>query len=99
MLEGTSLIIVYITLCLCGVLLHFLKKMKTVKDETGKFITLREYYKDNPYTTAIALISCIVVFLILLASDQMNLAVSFGVGYFCDSAADGIAKRSLQKVG
>lgn len=98
MLEGTSLIVVYVVLCICGVLLHFLKKMKTVKEETGKFITIQEYYRDNPYTTAIALVSCVVVFLILFASGQMNLAVSFGVGYLCDSAADGLARRSLQKV-
>lgn len=96
-LEGTSLIVVYVALCICGLFLHFLKKMKAVHLETGKIISFKRYYRGNPYTTLISVVSCIAAFLIFFATGQMNVALALATGYLSDSIVDAISKRAIDK--
>jgi hypothetical protein len=86
-------LMLYIVLCLCGVLLHFMTKIQTLRSKDKK-IDFWVFYKNDPYATGISIVSCISAFIIFLATGQMNLALAFTTGYMCDSIAKNIAERS-----
>lgn len=72
----------YLVTALVGMVAHFLKKK--VKGES--MTEIKDYFRDHVKSTALALISTLIGFVILLQLGQINsFFAAFGIGYLCDS--------------
>lgn len=89
--------VLYIALCACGVLLHFMTKIQTMRIKNRK-ISFCSFYKEDPYATGISIISTIAAFIIFVYTGQMNLSLAFATGYMCDSIAKNIADRASTNI-
>lgn len=87
----------WVALCLCGMLLHFMSKIQTLREKNKK-ASFCSFYKEDPYATGISIVSCIAAFIIFVYTGQMNLALALTTGYMCDSIAKNIVNRTSSNI-
>lgn len=82
-----------------GIVTHFLKELISVKKATGQFITLRQYWIENPYQSMFSIIGALIGFVFLNESNQLNAISAFSFGYLSDSIIESIVgKRSTSNL-
>jgi hypothetical protein len=74
-------IYLYFPVALLGMLSHFLKKK--IKGES--ITEIKSYFGDNVKSTALAFISTIIGFVLLVQLGDVSFVSSFGVGFMFDS--------------
>lgn len=89
--------IILVLLLLGGMASHFLKKLIEAR-QSGNDFDLIQYFKANPYQTALSIISGFVGFFALYGTAELTRVTAFGLGYMCNSVADIVGERSVKKL-
>lgn len=85
--------LIIIALTVCGLFLHFLKKVKEM-GKAGTPITLHQYYVKNFDSTIFSVVACAAVLLVLWGSPELTKVTALTIGYVSDSALGAFVKRS-----
>jgi hypothetical protein len=84
---------------LLGLACHFLKTLKSLRENGDTHVTPTRLFRDHPYSTALSITSAVAATFILIDLDQMTMAAAFGTGYFADSVADFMRPRIQKRYG
>lgn len=88
---------IWAALVVLGIALHFLKKVVEARKQE-KTLSLKAYWRDNPYNSAICVVGSIVGFLIFWRLGYMNDVLALGTGYAGNSLADMFGDRAKAMV-
>lgn len=91
-------ILLSLVMVICGLIVHFLKDLIRIKQETDKLPSIKGYWREHPYQSLICIVGAVVGFIALFSTGQLTPITAFGVGYMANSVADTIGKRSLDKL-
>lgn len=76
-----------------GVILHFLTELKNL-NAAGVYMTPKEYWAKNPYSTATSIVGAIISYMILVGTNEMNIVYYIMNGYICDSVPKLLGERT-----
>lgn len=86
-----------IVLLLLGLATHFLKRVVEER-AAGRIISLRTYWVEHPYHSALAVASAVAGFVLLYGTAELTRITAWGLGYMADSAAGMLGKRAGQSL-
>jgi hypothetical protein len=78
---------------LFGVVAHVIKEVVEIRQTEGAGFHLKHFLLAYPYRTAMMFMTAGGAFLLLLETNQLNMASAFAVGYGIDSAANLFSER------
>lgn len=87
----------FLSIMFLGHLSHVLKVVIQLR-ETDRTMSLRQYIKDRPYKTVLALCGSVVGYLILSDTGQLTMVGAMAVGYMADSVFDVAANKTRMQL-
>jgi uncharacterized BrkB/YihY/UPF0761 family membrane protein len=82
-------------LLLLGVFTHFLKRV-VEEWKQGNKVTIRAYFINYPYHTALSITASLTGFFLLYGTADMTRVVAWALGYMGDSVAEVIGSRRVR---
>lgn len=85
-------------LLFAGLLSHFLKRVVEERN-AGRAVTLKSYWLDHPYHSALSVTAAVAGFILLWGTPELTRLTAWGIGYMADSAAGVLGQRAMKIAG
>lgn len=89
---------ILVLLLILGLASHLLKKVVAEVRAGNRDISIRSYWLENPYPTALGIVGAVTGFVLLYDTPELTKLTAWGLGYMCDSAAEMFGDRAMKKV-